>query len=35
MNGLAVARQIREINPEIPIVVLSGLAELPEKAVGS
>jgi len=34
MNGLAVAREIKRLNPAVPIIVLSGLAELPGEAVG-
>jgi|SRR5579872_268350 len=34
MNGLAVARQIKELDPDMPIVMISGLAELPGEAVG-
>jgi CheY-like chemotaxis protein len=34
MNGLVVAREIKKINSEVPIIVLSGLAELPGEASG-
>ncbi len=34
MNGLAVARAIKQLNPAVPIIVLSGLAELPGEGVG-
>lgn len=34
MNGLAVAREIKKLNPAVPIIVLSGLAELPGEAIG-
>lgn len=34
MNGLAVAGEIKRLNPAVPIIVLSGLAELPGEAVG-
>jgi DNA-binding response OmpR family regulator len=34
MNGLAVAREIKRLNLAVPIIVLSGLAELPGEAVG-
>lgn len=34
MNGLAVAREIKKLNPAMPIIVLSGLAELPGEAIG-
>lgn len=34
MNGLAAAREIKKINPAVPIIVLSGLTELPGEALG-
>jgi len=34
MNGLVVAREIKKLKPEIPIIVLSGYCELPGEAVG-
>ena len=34
MNGLAVAREIKKLNSAVPIIVLSGLAELPGEAIG-
>jgi CheY-like chemotaxis protein len=34
MNGLAVARRVKKLNPAVPIIVLSGLAELPGEAIG-
>jgi len=34
MNGLAVSREIKRINSTVPIIVLSGLAELPGEVVG-
>lgn len=34
MNGTAVARELKRINPNIPIIVLSGLVELPGETVG-
>ena len=34
MNGLTVAREIRKLSPKTPIVMLSGLPELPGEAVG-
>jgi CheY-like chemotaxis protein len=34
MNGLAVCRAIKKLNPAMPIIVLSGLAELPGEGVG-
>ena len=29
MNGIAVAREIKNIHPTIPVAILSGFAELP------
>lgn len=34
MNGLAVAREIKKLNPSMPVIMLSGLPELPGEAVG-
>jgi CheY-like chemotaxis protein len=34
MNGLAVAREIKKLNPATPIIMLSGFSELPGEAVG-
>ena len=34
MNGLVVAREIKKLNPAMPIIVLSGYSELPGEAVG-
>jgi CheY-like chemotaxis protein len=34
MNGLAVAREIKKLSPATPIIMLSGLSELPGEAVG-
>lgn len=34
MNGLVVAGEIKKLNPVVPIIVLSGLAELPGEAIG-
>lgn len=34
MNGLAVAREIKRLNPKMPVIMLSGLPELPGEAVG-
>ncbi len=34
MNGLAVAREIKKLNSAMPIIMLSGLAELPGEATG-
>jgi CheY-like chemotaxis protein len=34
MNGIAVSRAIKKLNPAVPIIMLSGLAELPGEGVG-
>jgi CheY-like chemotaxis protein len=34
MNGLAVATEIKRVNPSMPIIMLSGLPELPGEAIG-
>lgn len=34
MNGLAVAREIKQLSPAMPIIVLSGFSELPGEAIG-
>jgi len=34
MNGLAVAREIKRLNAAVPVIILSGLAELPGEASG-
>jgi two-component system response regulator (stage 0 sporulation protein F) len=34
MNGLAVAREMKRIKPGTPIIMLSGLSELPGEGVG-
>lgn len=34
MNGLVVAGEIKKLNSGVPIIVLSGLAELPGEAIG-
>jgi len=34
MNGVEVARQLKQIDASIPIIVLSAFAELPGEAVG-
>ena len=34
MNGIAAAREIRRIKPTVPIIILSGFAELPGEAIG-
>jgi len=34
MNGLQVARQIRKINPSVPIIILSAYGELLDESLG-
>lgn len=34
MNGLAVAHEIKKLDRAMPVIMLSGLAELPGEAVG-
>jgi CheY-like chemotaxis protein len=34
MNGVAVASEMKSQNPSVPVIVLSGFAELPGEAVG-
>lgn len=34
MNGLSVAREIKRLDPAMPVIMLSGLPELPGEAVG-
>jgi len=34
MNGIAVAREIKSISPTVPVVMLSGFAELPGEGDG-
>jgi CheY-like chemotaxis protein len=34
MNGLQVAREIRKINPAIPIIILSAYGELLDESLG-
>jgi len=34
MNGIAVAREIKRLNPAMPVIMLSGFPELPGEAVG-
>lgn len=34
MNGLTVAQEIKRLNPAMPVIMLSGLPELPGEAVG-
>lgn len=34
MNGIDVARQIKAMRPDVPIIMLSGFGELPGEAIG-
>lgn len=34
MNGLQVARQIRKVNPSVPIIILSAYGELLDESLG-
>jgi CheY-like chemotaxis protein len=34
MNGIATARELRRIKPTVPMVILSGLAQLPDETIG-
>jgi CheY-like chemotaxis protein len=34
MNGLQVAREIRKINPAVPIIILSAYGELLDESLG-
>ena len=34
MNGLQVAREIRKLNPAVPIIILSGYDELLDESIG-
>ena len=34
MTGLSVARQMKDLHPEVPIIVLSGFASLPGETIG-
>jgi CheY-like chemotaxis protein len=34
MNGIAAARELKRINPSIPLVILSGLTQLPDETMG-
>ena len=35
MNGVAVARALKELCSKIPVIMLSGYAELPDEALGA
>jgi|SRR5580700_5498532 CheY-like chemotaxis protein len=34
MNGIATARELRRIKPKVPMIILSGLAQLPDETMG-
>ena len=34
MNGIVTARELRRIKPEVPMIILSGLAQLPDETIG-
>jgi CheY-like chemotaxis protein len=34
MNGIATARELRRIKPSVPMIILSGLAQLPDETMG-
>ena len=34
MNGIATARELRRIKPSVPMIILSGLAQLPDETIG-
>ena len=34
MNGLSVAREMKHLRPNVPIIVLSGFASLPGETIG-
>jgi DNA-binding response OmpR family regulator len=33
-NGIATARELKRINPSVPLVILSGLSQLPDETMG-
>jgi CheY-like chemotaxis protein len=33
-NGIATARELKRINPAVPMVILSGLSQLPDETMG-
>jgi DNA-binding response OmpR family regulator len=35
MNGMAVARELRRLNPAMPIMMLSAFRSLPDEAIGT
>ncbi|HEY4740850.1 MAG TPA: response regulator [Candidatus Acidoferrales bacterium] len=34
MHGIATARQLKKINPAVPMIILSGLSQLPDETIG-
>jgi CheY-like chemotaxis protein len=34
MNGIVTARELRRIKPSVPMIILSGLAQLPDETIG-
>ena len=34
MNGIVTARQLKTINSSVPIIILSGLSQLPDETIG-
>ena len=34
MNGIATARGLKRINPSVPMIILSGLSQLPDETIG-
>lgn len=35
MNGIAVAREFKRINPRVPIIIFSALSPLPDETIGA
>ncbi len=34
MNGIATAREVKRIHPSVPMIILSGLSQLPDETMG-
>ena len=34
MNGIATARGLKRVNPSVPMIILSGLSQLPDETIG-
>lgn len=34
MNGIPTARELRRVNPSVPMIILSGLSQLPDETMG-